>query len=155
MLRYSASASVAVNTSAATRNAALGLVTGSTKTLQLYEAILGCNAAVVDAQVLAELSGSSTSITTGTGITPAKLDSGNPASTLTVSSQPTGFTANTQPYVGIAFNTRATVRWAAVDPDSRIVVPAGGGTTGNLVVFNSQPGTVTGITIDHQVSWAE
>lgn len=155
MLRYGASATVAVSTSAATRAAALGLVSGSTKTIQLYEAVFGCNAAVVDAQVLAELSGSSTSITTGAAITPAKLDSGNPSSTLTVSSQPTGFTANTQPYVAVPFNTRATVRWAAVDPDSRIVVPAGGGTAGNIVVYNQQPGTVTAISLDHYVAWAE
>lgn len=155
MLRYSANTTQSVSTTAATNTFALGVVTGASKTVQVYEAIFGTNAVVVDAQVLAQLSGSSTTLTTGAAITPAKLDSGNPSSTATVSSLPTGGTANTVAYVAIAFNTRATMRWAAVDPDARIIIPAGGGTAGNFVILNQQPGTVTGISLDHQVSWAE
>jgi hypothetical protein len=155
MFRYGASTTQAVSGTAATNTFALGLVTGASKTAQIYEAIFGMNAAVADAQVLALLTGSSTALTTGTGITPAKLDSGNPATTATVSSLPTGATINAQPYVALAFNTRATVRWVAADPDSRIIIPAGGSTAGNFLLVNQQPGTVASLSLDHYVAWAE
>jgi hypothetical protein len=155
MLRYSASTTQSVSTTAATRTNAMGLVSAASKTIQVYEAIFGTNAVVVDAQVLVEISHSTTSITAGGAITPALLDSGNPSAVTTVSSLPTVVTAAAVPYVVIPFNTRATVRWAAVDPDARIVVPAGGGTGGNILLFHQQAGTVTGISLAHQISWAE
>lgn len=148
MRRYAVSYSGSVSGSAATATQQIGLVTGSSRLCQIYEAIFGQSAVVTDAQIRMDLYLVS-ALTAGSALTPQPLDSGSsaPAAVTGASSTPTSVTTTGLSLLPIAFNSRATIRWAAVDPDSRISIPAGGGAAGSIVLQNQQPGTVAGLSI--------
>jgi hypothetical protein len=147
MRRFGVSFGASVSSSAATATNAIGLVTGTGRTCGIYEFIVGQSAVVNDAQIRTDIFAVS-ALSAGSTLTPAPLEMGNsaPAAVTGVSSTPTGVTTTGLSLLPLVFNSRATVRWAAVDPDSRIIIPAGGAAAGSLVVQNQQPGTVAGLT---------
>lgn len=164
MRRYACNFTAAVSTTANTATYALGLITAASKPAHVYEVIVACNNAVVDAQLYADLQ-SVSAMTAGTAQTPQALEfgtGGTGAAVTTASTTPTAVTLTsaltatlTVPVLRLAFNSRATIRWAAVDPDSRIVVPAGGAANGSLVFYNAQPGTVAALLVQHELFFAE
>ncbi len=165
MRRYAANFVASVSTTANTATYALGLITASSKPAQVYEAIVSCpTATAIDAQLYADIQ-SVSAMTAGTAQTPQALEfgtGGTGAAVTGVSTTPTSVTLTstltatlTVPVLRLAFNSRATVRWAAVDPDSRIVVPAGGGANGSLVFYNGQPGTIASLLVQHELFFAE
>lgn len=156
MRRYGVSFSASVSTTANTATQAIGLITGSGRVAQVYEIIVAQNGAANDATLRTDLFAVS-ALTAGTALTPIALEQGNspPAATTGASSTPTAVTTTGLSLVPLVFNSRATVRWVAVDPDSRVLVPAGGGAAGSLVHQNRQPSTVASLTILHQLYFAE
>lgn len=155
MRRFAVYKSLALSAVANTLTYPICLLPGATRAPQISEFIVGPNMAIpVDANVWVQITGSSTTLTAGTGITPVLLDPGGAAVVTTASFTPTGFTVNAGPYVNLPFNARMTVRWIAVDPDSRIHLNAGTAAANNLLVTNQQPGTAT-ITLDNQVFFLE
>jgi hypothetical protein len=135
MHRYSVNSEVVTSATADTDSFPLDIVTGTTKVLAVYEMIFALKVAASDTRHIAELSGV-TALTAGTGLTPEPLTLGDPASIFTCSTTPTAVTKRTNPMFRVTFNGRATVRWAAVDPDSRLFAPAGAGVAGTIVVIN-------------------
>ena len=135
----------------------IGLLTGSGRSCQVYELILGCGTASVDTLSIFQLNGTSVVLTAGTGITATPLESGNsaPAAVTTASSAPTGFSVSpANPYLNISVNGRVTARWLAADPDSRIIMPAGGGAAGSLALTSKQVGT-TSYNVETNLYFAE
>jgi hypothetical protein len=156
MRRYGVSFSASVSASANTVTQAIGLITGSGRVAQIYEIIVAANSSASDATIRTDLFAVS-ALTAGTSLTPVALEQGNsaPAANTGASSTPTAVTTSGLSLVPLVFNSRATIRWAAVDPDSRVIVPAGGGAAGSLVHQNQQPGTVASLTVLHQLYFAE
>lgn len=146
MRRYGVSYAASVSASANTVTNAIGLISGGGRTCAVYEFIVGQSGVVNDGQIRVDIYGVS-SLTAGSTLTPVALDSGDsaPAAQTGASSTPTSVVTTGLSFLPLVFNSRATVRWAAVDPDSRIVIPAGGGAAGSLVVQNQQPGTVASL----------
>ena len=155
MDRYAATSELAASTTAEANTFPLGLITGASRVAEIYELIVGNKLAANDGRLVAELIRTSTALTAGTAITPEPLALGRGAAVSTVSSAPTGATLAAQPLVRLVFNGRATVRWAAVDPDARIIVPAGGGAGGSVLVANRQHTTTASLVLANQVFWAE
>ena len=155
MDRYAATSELACSTTAEANTFPLGLVTGAGRVAQVYELIVGNKLAANDGRQVAEIIRSTTALTPGTAITPEPLALGRGAAVSTVSSAPTGATLAAQPLMRLVFNGRATVRWAAVDPDARIIVPAGGGAGGTVVVANRQSATTASLILANQLAWAE
>ena len=106
----------------------------------LFRSLSAVKAAANDTRNTNELIGTSTAITAGTGETPQNLTLGGPASVFTASTAPTGATVLAQPFIRLMHNGRATARWSAVDPDSRVFALAGGGANGDLLVVNRNSG---------------
>lgn len=146
MRRYVVSYSSPVSSAVNTPTQAIGLVTGAGRMCAVYEVVLGQSGVANDAQVRCDLYGVS-ALTPGSSLNPVPVDSGAPAPVTAMSSAPTGVTNSGLSLLALVYNGRATVRWAAVDPDSRISVPAGGGAAGSLVLQNQQPGTVVGLSV--------
>jgi hypothetical protein len=139
--RYGINTSQAISSTAATNTYALSLTTAASRTALIYEVIYGMSAAVQDAQIRADIFGVS-ALTAGSAATPVPIDVGSTAAVTTASTLPTAVTTTGLSLLEIWYNSRATVRWAAVDPDSVILIPAGGSTGGEVVFSNQQPGTV-------------
>jgi len=156
MKRFAVNKTLAVSASAATNTMPIGIQASATRSFAIYDLVCGANNAVADAQVLVGLTACSTYVA-GTAFTSTPLEMGDAASsstattTLTVGSQVLTGT----PLIELAFNTRATVRWVAVDPDSRIMVPAGANATGSIIMYNQQPGTVAGLILDNNLYFVE
>lgn len=132
----------------------LGLISAASKGFQVYELIAAIKAAASDTRQLVELIRTTTNLTAGSAITPEPLYLGDGAAVTTASSAPTGATLAAQPLLRIAFNGRATVRWAAVEPDARIVVPAGGAAAGSLLMVNRNSAAAA-IATENQLFFAE
>jgi hypothetical protein len=155
MERYAATSELAASTTAEANTFPLGLVTGAGRVAQVYELIVGNKLGGNDNRLVAEIIRSTSALTPGTAITPEPLALGRGAAVSTVSSAPTGATLAAQPLLRLVFNGRATLRWAAVDPDARIIVPAGGGAGGNVLVANRQHSTTASLVLANQLFWAE
>lgn len=153
MRRYGVQASSSVSGSANTATNMIGIQTAASRAAQIYEVIYGMSAAVADAQIRTDIFGVS-AFTAGTAATPVNVEVGGTAAVTGVSTGPTA-TASGLSLLAIEWNSRATVRWAAVDPDSRILIPAGGGTGGAVTFQNQQPGTVAGLTVLTHIYFAE
>ena len=134
--RYSVISELVTSGTADTNTFALGGISAASRGFQIYELVAAVKGAQSDTRQIAEIIRTTTTITAGTGITPEVLYTGGAAATSTWSSAPTGATVAANPMLRLTFNGRATVRWAALDPDSRLVVQAGGGTAGTLVLVN-------------------
>jgi len=155
MRRYGVYKSLAMSTTANTLTYPICLLPGTTRNPSVYEVIWGANMAVpVDAIVLLQVTGSSTTLTAGTSITPQPLNLGDTAAITGASFTPTGFTVNAQPYLSYPINARSTIRWVAVEPDARIEISSGTAAANNILVTNQQPGTAT-ITMDNQLFFIE
>lgn len=156
MKRFAVNKTLAVSASAATNTMPIGIQTAASRAASVYDLVVGMNAAVADAQLIAGLQLASTYVA-GTAFTANPLEVGDAASvttattTLTVGSQVLSGT----PQLEFAFNSRATVRWVAVDPDSRIQLAPNGGANGSMILYNQQPGTVAGLILDNNLYFAE
>jgi hypothetical protein len=132
----------------------MALVTGSTRVAQIYEMLVGMNGVAVDAQIRADLF-AVLALTAGGALTPVSLIVGGGAPITTANSAPTGVTVTGISILSIAFNSRATIRWAALDADSRIILQAGGGVAGTLLAQNQQPGAVPALSLLRQIFFVE
>lgn len=156
--RYSVTATQAVSATANTASYPIELVTGTAAAAAVYEIILGFDAAApVDTPLFAAFANVSAA-TAGTAVTPTPLDPNEGASITSAATNPTGVTlALTLPAAlwSVAFNSRVTVRWAAVDPDSVLQLKAGLAASTGAVLLNSQPGTISGVNLRNYLAFRE
>jgi hypothetical protein len=140
--RYSVLSEVATNASADTNTFPVLLQSAASRGFGIYEFIAAIKAAASDTRQVAEVSaGVTTAFTGSTAQTPEPLYIGGAAAvTSGFSATSVAPTPKTNPMVRLTFNGRATVRWAAIDPDSRLYAQAAGGLNGQLFVINRNSG---------------
>lgn len=155
MRHYNVNFEATVSATPAAPTDAIGIVTGTSRTCQIYEVHAVMSAVIsTDGQLRADLFAVS-ALTAGAGLTPANLEIDGSAAVTTASSSPTGVTTTGNTRLALIFNVRSRGVWVAQDPDSRIGIPSNGGAAGSLTFRNSQPGTIASQKILHQIFFAE
>ena len=146
--RYAVSSNTSTSATANTNTFPIGAISATTRQLSIYEFTASCGTTVAsnDTTFTITITGSTAVITAGTAITPQPLIVGGAASVFTASSAPTVGTLLTVPLYQMTFNGRTTVRWAAIDPDSRFMWAAGGGANGSVVVANQDTAAAATVT---------
>lgn len=145
---------LAQSTTADTRVYPFGIITGSNRLAQVYRVIASVRISANDGRQTVELNRVS-AITAGTSFTPEPNAMGGTAANVTFSTQPTSVTVTGNHLLRIHFNGRAIARWDAAYPDARILIPAGGGTGGSLVLSGQQNTTTASLTIGYHLEHAE
>ncbi len=148
--RYSTVSEVATNAAADTDTFPLALQSAASRGFGIYEFIAAIKAAASDTRQVAEVSaGQTTAFAGSTAQTPEPIYIGGAAATVSgFSAFTTAPTKRTNPMVRLTFNGRATVRWAAIDPDARLYAQAGGGLNGQLFVINRNSGAAAIATLN-------
>jgi hypothetical protein len=152
--RYTVTSELNTSGTADTSTFALGGISAASRGFEIYEFLAAVKGAQSDTRHIAEISRTTTTITAGGAVTPEVLYTGGAAATSTWSTAPTGATLAANPMKRLTFNGRATVRWAALDPDSRLMFQAAGGTAGTVVVVNRNSAAAA-IATENEVSIAE
>lgn len=137
--RYAGNGSAAVGTDKTILNL---FNNGTTLRPKLYDLLLGCAATPADQATKFVVQRTTAVGTEGSGLTPAPLDPGDPASTSDIgqgvfSVEPTYTSAKV--LLLISLNQRATFRWVAA-PGSELIIPA---TDANGLGVKSSAGTGT------------
>jgi hypothetical protein len=140
--RYALHSEVATSGSADTNTFPMGLQSAASRGFQIYEVMSSVKAAASDTRHITEVSAGITTAFTQTGaIVAVPLYIGGAAA---VTTSGTTFsvapTPAALPMLRLSHNGRATVRWAAIDPDSRLMAQAAGGLPGQLFFINRNSG---------------
>ena|SRR5271166_1399346 len=157
MPKYNTNFIQTVSGSASTVTQQLSLTTGAGRRAAIYDffAALAATVPATNAQISARVFGVS-ALTAGAAVVPVNLDQiGGAASTTTSSSTPTAVTTSGLALIELDYSSFATVRWTAWDADSRIVIPSGGGTGGEVASQNLQYSAVAGLSVSHVIYFME
>jgi len=132
--RYGSHSEVSTSGSADTNTFPLGLQSAASRGFSIYEVVSALKAAASDTRHIAEVSaGITTAFVGNSAITPVPTYIGGAAATTTANiGFSTAPTPAALPMLRLPHNGRATVRWAAIDPDSRLTAQAAGGLSGQL-----------------------
>jgi hypothetical protein len=154
--RYGISSEVATSGSADTNTFPWGVQSAASRGFQIYEVISALKAAASDTRHISEVSaGVTTAFTGNSAITPVPIYIGGAAAT---SAAHIGFsvapTPAALPMLRLPHNGRATVRWAAIDPDAGFVAQAAGGLNGQLFGIDRNSGAAA-IGTEHHVFFSE
>jgi len=140
--RFASHSEVATNASADVNSFPLLLQSAASRGYQIYEVISALKAAASDTRHITEVSAGVTTAFTGTtAVVPVPIYIGGAAATvLAFSATSVAPTPAALPILRLPHNGRATVRWAAIDPDSRLTAQAAAGLNGQLFVINRNSG---------------
>jgi hypothetical protein len=112
-------------------------LTVSPRGCNITRIIVGASATAVDAQVFLDIRRMSTASTVGSAFVPEKADPANQAAVTTPFTLPTKGTPNTNPNLYMAFNSRGTWQFVALNPDEAITLVTAGGANGNIDVLSN------------------
>jgi hypothetical protein len=136
MYVYSSSFLHTTNATPNTETDAIRYLTVSPRPCNITRIIAGASATAVDAQVHLDIRRMSVASTVGSAFVPEKMDPGSQAAVTTPLTLPTKGTPNTNPTLYMAFNSRGTWQFVALNPDEAIALITAGGANGNIDILS-------------------